>query len=162
MDGRGQERPAGRGFSVGQGILGDPERTSGGAGGLRGSGPPAMIEVVFWNGFGLGGIELGALVEVVGDESLGDLVVFPTVGPHGKLGLGWAPGWMVERGRGGLADMGQDLCDGLGLGEERDEREEFLAGWTDQGEDFIDPGQESRPPGETRGARVRWMAWRLL
>ena len=43
--------------------------------------------------------------------------------------------------------MSQDLCDGLGVGEERDEGEGCLAGGTDQREDFIDPGQESRPPG---------------
>jgi hypothetical protein len=48
------------------------------------SGLPALIEVVFWNGFGLCGIELRALVEVVGEESLGELVVFPTVGGVGK------------------------------------------------------------------------------
>ena len=43
--------------------------------------------------------------------------------------------------------MGEDLCDGLGLGEERDEREWRLAGWTDQRKHFIDPSQQGRPPG---------------
>jgi hypothetical protein len=51
--------------------------------------------------------------------------------------------------------MGQDLCDGLGLGEEGDERERFLAGGADQGEDFIDPSQKSRPPGGTGGGGIR-------
>ena len=64
----------------------------------EGSGVLALIEVVFRNGLGIGGIEVGGLVEVVGEESLGDLVVFPTAGPHGELGLGWSPGGMEERG----------------------------------------------------------------
>jgi hypothetical protein len=43
----------------------------------EGSGAPGLIEVVFWNGLGFGGIERGALVEVVGEGFLGDLVCFP-------------------------------------------------------------------------------------
>ena len=47
------------------------------------------------NRLGIGGIELGGLVEVVGDESLGDLVVFPPVGPDVEYGLGGPlAGWM--------------------------------------------------------------------
>jgi hypothetical protein len=41
------------------------------------------------------------LVEVVGEGFLGDLVVFPTVGPdgsHGELGLGRSPGGVDEGG----------------------------------------------------------------
>ena len=49
-------------------------------------------------------------------------------------------GW-ISGGGGGLADVGQDLCDGLRVGEERDERERRLAGWTNRREDFIGPGQ---------------------
>ena len=61
----------------------------------EGSGVPALIEVVLRNGLGIGGIEVGGLVEVVGEQSLGDLVVFSTAGPQGELGLGWSPlaGW---------------------------------------------------------------------
>ena len=51
--------------------------------------------------------------------------------------------------------MGQDLCDGLGVRKERDEREGGLAGGTDQGKDFIDPGQESRPPGGSGRGGIR-------
>ena len=40
----------------------------------------------------------GGLVEVVEEESLGGLVVFPTVRPHIEFGLGWSPGGMGERG----------------------------------------------------------------
>ena len=99
-------------------------RTSGGgAGGPQGSGIPALAEVVLGNGLGLGGIELGALVEVVGERLLGDLLCFPTVGPHVELGLGWSPGWMKERGRSGLPDVGEDVGNRLGIGEERDKGE---------------------------------------
>ncbi len=88
------------------------------------SGLPALIEVVFWNRLGLGGIELGALVEVVGEGFPGDLVCLPTAGPqeaHFELGLGWSPGGVEERGRSGLPDVGENLCDGLWVGEEGDE-----------------------------------------
>jgi hypothetical protein len=43
-------------------------------------------------GFWLGGIGVGSLVEVGRDGFLGSCVVFPTVGPHGELGLGRSPG----------------------------------------------------------------------
>ena len=62
------------------------------------SGPPTLIEVVFWNRLGFGGIVLGALVEVVGEGFLGGLVFLPTARPHGELGLGWSPGGVEERG----------------------------------------------------------------
>jgi len=150
-DGRGQERQVGWVFGWGGGGLRVFGRTSGGgAGEPQGSGIAALIEVVFRNRLGLGGIELRALVEVVGKGFPGGLVVFPTVGPdgsHGELSLGWASGGMDERGRSGLANVGEDLCDGLGLGEERDEGERCLAGGADKREDFIDPGQEGGPVG---------------
>jgi hypothetical protein len=61
----------------------------------------------------------------------------------------------VEKwGRGGLADVDEDLSDGFGLGEERDERERFLAGWTDQREDFINPSEKSGPSGRPGGGGV--------
>jgi hypothetical protein len=78
-----------------------------------------LVEVFFWNRLGVGGVEFGGLVEVVGEGFLGGLVCLPTVGPHGshgELGLRWAPGGVEDRGRGGLADVGQDLADGLGVG----------------------------------------------
>lgn len=103
-------------------------RTSGGTDGSQGSGTAgtagtaALIEVVFGNWLGVGGIEpggpgdslttervsrrlagaqrrqLGGLVEVVGERFLGGLVFSPTVGLHGELGLRWSPGRMEERG----------------------------------------------------------------
>jgi hypothetical protein len=63
-----------------------------------GSGFPALIEVVFWNGFGLSGIESGRLVEVVREGSLGDLFWFSTGASHVEFVLGWPPGGMEERG----------------------------------------------------------------
>lgn len=111
----------------------------------EGSGVPSLIEVVFRNGLGVGGIELGGLIGVVGEGFVGDLVVFPTGGAHGELGLRGSPGGVDQRGGGGLADVGQDLCDGIRVGQERDERERRVAGGTDEGKDFIDPGQEGCP-----------------
>jgi len=64
-----------------------------------------------------------------------------STGAHVEFGLGGSPGWMEERGRGGLADVGEDPGDGFGAGEQGDEREGCLAGWTCQGEGFLDPGQ---------------------
>jgi len=70
-------------------------RARGGAGGPRGSGAPAPIEVVFRNGLGVGGIEVGGLIEAVREGFLGGLVVFRLPGAHGELGLGW-PLWGME------------------------------------------------------------------
>ena len=103
VGGAGQERQAGRGFGCGGGELGESGRACGGAGGSEESTLPtltlpALIEVVVRNGLGVGGIEPGGLVEVVEEESLGDLVVFPTVEPHIEFGLGWSRGGMGERG----------------------------------------------------------------
>ena len=110
-------------------------------------------------------IELGRLVEVVGEESLGGLEVCPTVGPqgrHGELGLGRSPGGMDGRGRGRLADVDQDLGNGFGIGEDRDKGERRLAGRTDQGEGFIDSGQEGGPfGGPGKGGVVGLGCWRL-
>ena len=115
-------------------------RTSGGAGGPQGSGTATLIEVVFRNGLGLGGIERGALVEVVGEGFLGGLAWFGRAGPHAELGLGWSSGGMKGRGRSGLTDMGEDLGNRLRISQERDERERRLAGRADEGEDFIGTG----------------------
>ena len=88
-----------------------------------------------------GSAQVGGLVEVVGEESLGDLLVFPAAGLHGELGLGRSPCGMGEWGRSGLADMGEDPCDGLWVIEECDESVGCLADWADEGEDLIDAGQ---------------------
>jgi hypothetical protein len=127
VGGAGQERQGGWGFGCGGGELGESGRACGGAGGSEESTLPTLtlptlIEVVVRNGLGVGGIEPGGpgdllttervsrrlagaqrrqpggLVEVVEEESLGGLVVFPTVGPHVELGLRRSPGGMGERG----------------------------------------------------------------
>ena len=157
--GRGQERWVGRNPGCGGCGLGVSGRASGGAGELEGSGLPSLIEIVFRNGLGLGGVELGALVEVVGEGFLGDLVCFPTAGPHVEFGLRRSPGGMKERGRGRLPDVGQDLCDGLRVDQKGDELEGRPAGWTDQGEGFIDPSQEGGPSGRPGRGGVGWLGW---
>jgi hypothetical protein len=106
--------------------------------------------------------QLGGLVEVVGEGFLGDLVCFPTGGPHVELNLGRSPGGMEEGGRGRLTDVGEDLGDGVGVGKECNERERRLTGGADEGKDFKDPSQEGGPSGGARGACVRWLAWGFL
>jgi hypothetical protein len=160
-DGRGQERYEEETVGCGRQAGWCSGRTSGGADGPQGSGIAALIEVVVRDRFRFSGIELGALVEVVGEGFLGDLFCLPTdlfclptAGPHGELGLGWAPSGVDQRGGGGLAHVGEDLGDGLGLGEERDEGERRLTGGTDQREDFIDPSEKSGPPGGPGGGGI--------
>jgi hypothetical protein len=58
------------------------------------------------------------MVEVVRGGFLGGLVVCPTVGPHGELGLGRSPGGVDERGRGRFTDVGKDLGGEPRIGEE--------------------------------------------
>ncbi|MFC1576025.1 hypothetical protein ACFL5A_05225, partial [Gemmatimonadota bacterium] len=65
------------------------------------------------------GVPLGGLFRIHGTE-------FPM-----DFCLGWSPGGMDQRGRGGLTDMGEDLVDGLGISQECDEGEGRLAGGTD-------------------------------
>jgi len=61
---------------------------------------------------------------------------------------------MDEWGRSGLANVEEDLGDGLGVRKERDKGEGFLAGRADQRKHFIDPGQESGPPGGSGGGGI--------
>jgi hypothetical protein len=159
VGGRGQERLMGWGFGYGRGVFETFARASGGAGGDPRLFSPALIKIIVQDRFRLSGIEAGSLVEVVRDGFLGGLVVCPTVGPDGELGLRGSPGGMKKRGRSGFTDMGQDLCDGLGVGEEGDERERRLAGWTNQGEDFVDPSQEGGPSGRPGRGGVGWLGW---
>ena len=76
-------------------------RACGGTGESEGSGLPGLIEVIFRDRLGVGGIERGGLVEVVGEGCLGGLVVVPPVGPdesRGELSLGRSPGGVDEGG----------------------------------------------------------------
>jgi hypothetical protein len=157
VGGRGQERHVEWDFGCGGRGGWFSERTFGGAGGPEGSDTAALIEIVFRSGFGLGGIELGALVEVVREGFLGGLVCLPTAGPHGELGLRRSPGGMDQWRGGGLIDVGEDSVDGLRVGEECDEGEGSLAGWTDEGKHLVDPGQEGGPFGEPGGGGVGWL-----
>ena len=144
------------------GVFGFHERASGGAGGPERLHPPGLVERVFRHGLRVGGIELGSLIEVVREGLLGGLVLFRLAEAHDELGLRRCPGGMEERGRGRLTDVGKDSGDGLQIGEERDEREGCVAGWTDQWEDFINACQESGPLGRLgrpgRGG-VRCLGW---
>jgi hypothetical protein len=69
---------------------------------------------------------------------------------------------MGERGGGRLADMDQNPGDGIGVGQERDERERRLAGGTDEGKDFIDPSLQGGPPGRPGGGGVGGVGWLCL
>ncbi|MCJ7627524.1 MAG: hypothetical protein MUO50_03950, partial [Longimicrobiales bacterium] len=66
-------------------------------------------------------------------------------------------GGMKGRGRGRLTDMGENLGDRPGIGEDRNEREGRLAGWADEGKHLIDPSQQSGPPGGPGRGGVRWL-----
>ncbi len=134
--------------------MGPGERARGGSGDEGRSVAEAVVEVVVRNGVGLGGIELGCLIEVVRGEVLGDLVGVGDTEREGELGLGRPPCGVEPGRRAGLAGVGEDLGDRLGIGEYRDERKRRVTGGTDQREDFIDPGEEGGP---TRGwGRGRW------
>ena len=58
--------------------------------------------------------------------------------------------------------MDEDLGDGLGVGEGRDEGEGRLAGGVDEWKDFVDPCEQSGPLGRLGGAGARWLGcWGL-
>ena len=78
-----------------------------GAGGRERSGAPGLLDVVFRKGLGLGGIECGGLVKVVGDKLLSGLVGFRRARAHVEFGLGWTPGHPDQGWRDRLADMGE-------------------------------------------------------
>ena len=61
-----------------------------------------------------------------------------------------------------MTDVGEDPGNGLRIGQNGDEGEGRLAGWTDQGEDFIDASQEGDPLGRLGRGGVGWSGcWRL-
>ena len=127
---------------------------SGGVGDAEGLPTLALVEVVVGDGLRVRGVEVGGLVEVVGERFLGGLFWYYTLDPAGtylEFGLRRSPGGMDQPGRAGLTDVGEDLGDGLGLGEERDEGERRLAAGTDQREHLIDPGRDERPQGSVGG-----------
>ena len=95
--GVGQGMEEGSGLGCGRGVLGFQGRASGGAEGTQGLRAPALIVVVLGNGLGIGGIEVGTLVEVVGEGFLGGLFWFSTAEIHSEVGVGWPPGRMDER-----------------------------------------------------------------
>jgi len=64
--GTGQERQVGWSIGFGGGGLRNSGRASGGAEGTQELRAPVLIEDVFEDGFGFGGIELRSLIEVVG------------------------------------------------------------------------------------------------
>ena len=108
---------------------------------------PALVEVVLGHGLRYGGIELPALVEVVWEVLLGDVFGAGATEIEEKLSLWWAAGWMEEGRRCWLTDVGEDLGNGHGIGEKRDEGKGCLAGGADQREDLVDPCQKGSPPG---------------
>jgi len=100
--GTGQERQVGWSIGCGGGGLRNSGRASGGAEGTQELRAPALIEDIFGDGFGFGGIELGSLIKVVGAGFRGGLFSFPTVEIHVELGQRGPPGW---------TDQWEDLID---------------------------------------------------
>jgi hypothetical protein len=76
-----------------------------------------LIEVVVRDGVGLGGVVVRGLIEVVRGEVLGDLVGVGGTEREGELGLGRPPCGVEPGRRAGLAGVGEDLGDWLGIGE---------------------------------------------
>jgi len=128
------------------------------SGGVSGRLPvPGLVEVVVRDGLGIDGVVLGALVDAVLGHGRVHLFT-PLLGMklvEVEFGLGRPPGRMEEGRRGGLTDMGEDLRDGHGIGEKRDEREGGAAGRADQRERLIDASQECGPPGRP-GVACGW------
>ena len=133
--------------------------------GLSGDLPgPGLVEVVvLGDGFGLGGVELGGLVDEVGDRGRVHLFT-PLLGMElveVEFSLGRSPGGMNQGRRGGLTDVGEDLCDGHGIGEKRDECEGGATGGADQREDLVDSGQKGGPRGGSAAACVGCLGFNL-
>ncbi len=94
--GSGGEEPGRKGFST---VVDAPSAGPGGESGDDSRYPSSgLIEVVFGDGLRLGGVELGGLIEVVGEGILGGVFLCRRPGPHVELGLGWSTGRMEERG----------------------------------------------------------------
>jgi len=83
-------------LGAGGGVFGFQGCAWGGAEGTQGLRAPALIVVVLGKGLGLCGIEVGTLVEVVGEGFLGGLFWFATAEIHSEVGVGWPPGRMEE------------------------------------------------------------------
>ena len=90
-------------------------------GGLRRLSASSLVEMIWRDGLRVGGIELRGLVEVDRKGILVELVGVPALVAHVEFGLGRPPGWTEEGGCGRLTDVGQDLGNGFGIGQERDE-----------------------------------------
>ncbi len=90
-------------FGCGRGVFGFGGCASGGAGEAEELPAEGLVVVVVGDGLRVGGIKIRGLIEVVRGKSLDDLVVLCLLMAHVEFGLGWAPGGMNQRRRGGLA-----------------------------------------------------------
>ena len=70
--------------------------------------------------------------------------------------LGRPACWMEERWRCGLTDVSKNPADGLGIGQEGNEREGSTARRADQGECLVDAGQQGGPLGRPGGGGGAW------
>ena len=93
-----------------------------------------LIEVEFWDGLRIGGIESGGLIEP-------------------ELGLGWGASGTQGRRPAGKIEVGEDGANGNGIGNEGDDAHRSTTRGADEGEQLIDPGDEGGP---SRGSTAAW------
>jgi hypothetical protein len=100
------------------------------------SGAPGLVEIEVRDGFRLGGIEGGGLVEVEGGTGL-----------EGRV-TSWRRAGGGQRGRGVREpEVAKDAEHGEGVGEEGEDPHFATAVGAAQREGFVDPGEQPRPPG---------------
>ena len=93
-----------------------------------------LIELVFRNGFGVGGIESEGLIEP-------------------EVGLGWGTGGTQEGRPAGKIEVGEDGANGNGIGDEGDDTHGSTARRAHERKDIIDASDEASP---SRGSTAAW------
>lgn len=93
-----------------------------------------LIELVFRNGFGVGGIESEGLIEP-------------------EVGLGWGTGGTQERRPAGKIEVGEDGANGNGNGDEGDDAHRSTTRRANERQDIIDASDKRGP---SRGSTAAW------
>jgi len=135
------------------------DRGGGGLGLLRGvvrrspSASLVEVEVEIRKGLGVGRVESGRLVDVVGGEVL--LHGRDGIGIEVEGGLGRSSGGGESRRGVGQVEVAEDGACGLGIGEEGEDAHARPAFGAAEWEDLVDAGEEAGPAGTGGGAGER-------